>query len=137
MPALDGLGDAALAARHATVAAVAEEVVPAHRAQPGVVHLRDAGGAQLVAGDDVEREVALAHAGVVAGEVGVHLLAHLVAARPRRGPEGRGHGRVLGQAAGIRMWDPAQLTQALTAGGFTAIRRRSYGFMQFAGATLG
>ena len=43
----------------------------------------------------------------------------------------------LGQAAGIRMWDPAQLTQALTAGGFTAIRRRSYGFMQFAGATLG
>lgn len=48
---------------------------------------------------------------------------------------GQGMG-ALSQVAGIRMWDPAELTQALVDEGFTAVRRRSYGFMQFAGATL-
>lgn len=44
---------------------------------------------------------------------------------------------IAGHAVGIRMFTPARLTQALTAAGFTAVRRRSYGVMQFAGATLG
>jgi SAM-dependent methyltransferase len=46
----------------------------------------------------------------------------------------------LSGAVGIRMFTPAQLSKALTSaaspeGGFTAVRHRSYGLMQFAGAT--
>lgn len=49
---------------------------------------------------------------------------------------GAGMGAV-GRATGIRMFGATELMRALTTGGFTAVRRRSYGFMQFAGATLG
>jgi SAM-dependent methyltransferase len=42
---------------------------------------------------------------------------------------------LLGHALGIRMFTPARLSEALTAAGFTAVRRRSYPLMQFAGAT--
>ncbi len=48
---------------------------------------------------------------------------------------GRGIGTV-SRLTGIRMFGDAELTQALTDCGFTSIRRRSYGLMQFAGATL-
>lgn len=46
----------------------------------------------------------------------------------------------LSGAVGIRMFTPARLAEALASagspeGGFTAIRHRSYGLMQFAGAT--
>jgi SAM-dependent methyltransferase len=41
----------------------------------------------------------------------------------------------LGGAVGIRMFTQAQLAKALTEGGFIAVRHRSYGLMQFAGAT--
>ena len=58
-------------------------------------------------------------------------------ARSPRLPFVRSGMSVLGQAVGIRMFTPSRLTEALTAAGFTAIRRRSYGLMQFAGATLG
>jgi hypothetical protein len=34
------------------------------------------------------------------------------------------------------MFGPAEIPDALAAAGFTDIRRRSYGLMQFAGATL-
>jgi ubiquinone/menaquinone biosynthesis C-methylase UbiE len=42
----------------------------------------------------------------------------------------------LSRLAGIRMFGSSEISQALSACGFTAIRRRSYGLMQFAGATL-
>lgn len=51
-------------------------------------------------------------------------------------PVGRGMG-ALSRLAGIRMFAPAELTGALTAAGFHDVRRRSYGLMQIAGATLG
>lgn len=58
----------------------------------------------------------------------------LTTRRPRVPLAGTGLGAV-SRLAGIRMFDPAELTEALTAAGFTAIRRRAYGLMQFAGAT--
>ena len=60
----------------------------------------------------------------------------LTTRRPRLPLVGPGLG-ALSQVTGIRMWDPGLLTESLAAEGFTAIRRRSYGFMQCAGATLG
>jgi SAM-dependent methyltransferase len=42
----------------------------------------------------------------------------------------------LSRLTGIRMFGPAELTEALLSAGFTAVRRRSHGLMQFAGATL-
>ena len=76
----------ALTARGA-VAAVGEEQhrVRAHRAQPRVVDLLDAGRLQLRAGDRVQRQVPLPAPRVVGGEARVHLLADLVAAAARRG----------------------------------------------------
>jgi ubiquinone/menaquinone biosynthesis C-methylase UbiE len=59
----------------------------------------------------------------------------LTTRRPRLPLVGRGMG-VLSQATGIRMFGPEELSTALAAAGFSAIRRRSYGLMQFAGATL-
>jgi SAM-dependent methyltransferase len=59
----------------------------------------------------------------------------LTTRRPRLPLVGRGMG-TLSHLAGIRMFGPAELTEALAAAGFTAVRRRSYGLMQFAGATL-
>lgn len=41
----------------------------------------------------------------------------------------------LSHTLGIRMFTPARLSEALAAAGFTAVRRRSYPLMQFAGAT--
>lgn len=41
----------------------------------------------------------------------------------------------LSGAVGIRMFTPARLTRALTESGLTGVRRRTYGLMQFAGAT--
>jgi SAM-dependent methyltransferase len=38
--------------------------------------------------------------------------------------------------AGIRMFGSAEISEALAVAGFTAVRRRSYGLMQFAGGTL-
>ena len=58
----------------------------------------------------------------------------LTTRRPRLPVTGRGLGAV-SRLAGIRMFGPAELTEALAATGFSAIRRRSYGLMQFAGAT--
>jgi SAM-dependent methyltransferase len=60
----------------------------------------------------------------------------LTTRRPRLPVVGRGIG-ALSHLGGIRMFGPAELTEALAATGFSAIRRRSYGVMQFAGATLG
>jgi len=59
----------------------------------------------------------------------------LTTRRPRVPLVGAGLG-ALSQVTGIRMWDPVLLSESLAAEGFTAIRRRSYGLMQFAGATL-
>jgi ubiquinone/menaquinone biosynthesis C-methylase UbiE len=42
----------------------------------------------------------------------------------------------LSRVTGIRMFGAAELSQALSAAGFTAVRRRSYGLMQLAGGTL-
>ena len=42
----------------------------------------------------------------------------------------------LGRLAGIRVFGAEELTEALESAGFTAVRRRSHGLMQFAGATL-
>ncbi|MDN3357477.1 methyltransferase domain-containing protein [Actinomadura sp. DC4] len=48
-----------------------------------------------------------------------------------------GHGMgALSDLTGIRMFSPAELTEALGTAGFSTVRRRSYGLMQFAGATL-
>jgi SAM-dependent methyltransferase len=58
----------------------------------------------------------------------------LTTRRPRLPLLGRGMG-ALSHLAGIRMFGPAELTEALAAGGFSATHRRSYGVMQFAGAT--
>jgi len=58
----------------------------------------------------------------------------LTTRRPRLPLVGPGMG-VLSRLAGIRMFGPAELTQALGAAGFSATHRRSYGLMQFAGAT--
>lgn len=60
----------------------------------------------------------------------------LTTRRPRLPVAGRGLGAV-GHLAGIRMFGPAEVTDALAAAGFSTVRRRSYGLMQFAGATLG
>lgn len=57
--------------------------------------------------------------------------------RSPRLPLVRESASVLGHVVGIQMFTPARLTRALRAAGFTAVRRRSYGLMQFAGATLG
>jgi SAM-dependent methyltransferase len=38
--------------------------------------------------------------------------------------------------AGIRMFGSAEISEGLAVAGFTAVRRRSYGLMQFAGGTL-
>lgn len=43
----------------------------------------------------------------------------------------------LSRLTGIRMFGPAEIPDGLAATGFTDIRRRSYGLMRFAGATLG
>jgi SAM-dependent methyltransferase len=49
-----------------------------------------------------------------------------------------GHGLgALGHLTGIRMFGPEELSQALATAGFVSVHRRSYGLMQFAGATLG
>lgn len=42
----------------------------------------------------------------------------------------------LSRMGGIRMFGSAELSEALSAAGFTAVRHRSYGLMQFAGASL-
>jgi SAM-dependent methyltransferase len=44
---------------------------------------------------------------------------------------------VLGRLAGIRMFGADDLADALRDRGFTALRRRAYGVMQFVGGTLG
>jgi SAM-dependent methyltransferase len=59
----------------------------------------------------------------------------LTTRRPRLPIVGQGMG-ALSRLAGIRMFGPAELTDALVSAGFTSGRRRSYGLMQFAGATL-
>lgn len=58
----------------------------------------------------------------------------LTTRRPRLPLVGQGMG-VLSHLAGIRMFGPAELTEALAAAGFSTTHRRSYGLMQFAGAT--
>ena len=58
----------------------------------------------------------------------------LTTRRPRLPLVGQGMG-ALSHLAGIRMFGPAELTEALAAGGFSTTHRRSYGLMQFAGAT--
>jgi SAM-dependent methyltransferase len=58
----------------------------------------------------------------------------LTTRRPRLPLVGQGMGAV-SHLAGIRMFGPAELTEALGAAGFSATHRRSYGLMQFAGAT--
>jgi SAM-dependent methyltransferase len=60
----------------------------------------------------------------------------LTTRRPRLPVVGRGMGAA-SRLTGIRMFGPAELTDALKAAGFSTGRRRSYGLMQFAGATLG
>jgi SAM-dependent methyltransferase len=59
----------------------------------------------------------------------------LTTRRPGLPLVGQGMG-AFSSLAGIRMFDPRELTEALAAAGFVATRRRSYGLMQFAGATL-
>ncbi len=55
----------------------------------------------------------------------------------RPGLRGVGSGLdAMSRAAGIRMFGASELTHALSNCGFTSIRRRSYGLMQLAGATL-
>src|SRR4051794_982194 len=83
-----------LPAREAALAAVGEPQagVAAERADAGVVDLLHPHGQELAPGDLLEIEVAaVAHRVAVAGECGMHLLAHLVAARAGAGPDGRGH----------------------------------------------
>jgi SAM-dependent methyltransferase len=59
----------------------------------------------------------------------------LATRRPRLPLVGRGMG-ALSHLTGIRMFGQTEIAEALAAAGFSAIRRRSYGLMQFAGATL-
>jgi SAM-dependent methyltransferase len=59
----------------------------------------------------------------------------LTTRRPRLPLVGQGMG-ALSHLTGIRMFGPEELSQALAAAGFVSVRRRSYGLMQFAGATL-
>ena len=61
-------------------------------------------------------------------------LAVLTTRRPRIPVVGEGIG-ALSRTAGVRMFAPSELSRALAAAGFTAIRRKSYGVMQFAAAT--
>lgn len=61
-------------------------------------------------------------------------LAVLTTRRPRVPVIGEGIG-ALSRTAGVRMFAPSELSHALSAAGFTGIRRRSYGVMQFAAAT--
>jgi SAM-dependent methyltransferase len=61
-------------------------------------------------------------------------IALLTTRRPALPLAGRGLG-ALGALTGVRMFGTDEVTGALADAGFTAIRHRSYGLMQFAGAT--
>jgi SAM-dependent methyltransferase len=58
----------------------------------------------------------------------------LTSRRPRTPLVGRA-GAALGRATGIRLFAPEEVPKALAARGFTDVRRRAYGLMQFVGGT--
>jgi SAM-dependent methyltransferase len=60
----------------------------------------------------------------------------LATRRPRLPLVGEGMG-ALSRLTGIRMFGQTEIADALLKAGFSAVRRRSYGLMQFTGATLG
>jgi ubiquinone/menaquinone biosynthesis C-methylase UbiE len=60
----------------------------------------------------------------------------LATVRPHLPLAGAGLAALSGMA-GVRMFDAAEVPRALSAAGFTAVRRRSYGLMQITGGTLG
>lgn len=60
----------------------------------------------------------------------------LTSRRPRTPLVGHA-GAAFGRATGIRLFGPEEVPEALTARGFTDLRRRAYGLMQFVGGTLG
>jgi SAM-dependent methyltransferase len=60
----------------------------------------------------------------------------LTSRRPRMPLVGRA-GAALGRVTGIRLFAPEEVPEALAVRGFTDLRRRTYGLMQFVGGTRG